>query len=140
MVLNATFNNSSVKCISWRSALMVEERVENHQPAASHWQTLSHNVVLNTPRLELEIRTHNVSGDRHWSIKADRHDIHLTELLLKVALSTIALSFNCYLLNICFIEMLDKFIIYIVRWYMTLYVISNVALDNRINTRHCQDS
>jgi hypothetical protein len=22
---------------------------ENHQPAISHWQTLSHNVVLNTP-------------------------------------------------------------------------------------------
>jgi hypothetical protein len=24
---------------------------ENHQPAASHWQTLSHNVVSSTPRL-----------------------------------------------------------------------------------------
>ena len=39
-------NNISV--ISWRSVLLVEEiRVpgENHRPAASHWQTLSHNVV-----------------------------------------------------------------------------------------------
>ena len=34
----------------------------NHQPVASHWQTLSHNVVLSTPRLN-RIRTHNVSGD-----------------------------------------------------------------------------
>jgi len=67
MVLNTTFNNISVK--SWRSVLLVEEtRVprENHWPAASHWQTLWHNVVvLNTPCLS-EIRTHNVSGDRHW--------------------------------------------------------------------------
>jgi hypothetical protein len=33
--------------------------------AASHWQTLSHNVTSSTPRLS-GIRTHNVSGDMHW--------------------------------------------------------------------------
>jgi hypothetical protein len=46
MVFNATFNNISV--ISWRSALLVEETGEpgeNHWHVASHWQTLSHNVV-----------------------------------------------------------------------------------------------
>ena len=46
MVLNATFNNISV--ISWRSVLLVEETggpKQNHRPVASHWQTLSHNVV-----------------------------------------------------------------------------------------------
>jgi hypothetical protein len=46
MVFNATSNNISV--ISWRSVLLVEEtRVprENHRPVASHWQTVSHNVV-----------------------------------------------------------------------------------------------
>jgi hypothetical protein len=51
----------------WRSVLLVEEtRVpgENHQPVASHWQTLSHNVVSSTPRLS-GIQTHNFSGDRH---------------------------------------------------------------------------
>ena len=30
-----------------------------------YWQTLSHNVVSSTPRLN-RIWTHNVSGDRHW--------------------------------------------------------------------------
>jgi len=41
MVFNATFNNISV--ISWRSVLLVEETEvhgENHQPAASHRQTI----------------------------------------------------------------------------------------------------
>jgi hypothetical protein len=46
MVFNTTFNNVSV--MSWRSDLLVEETWvfgENHWPAASHWQTLSHNIV-----------------------------------------------------------------------------------------------
>ena len=48
MVFNATFNTISV--ISWRSVLLVEETGipgENHRPAASHWQLLSHNDVSN---------------------------------------------------------------------------------------------
>jgi hypothetical protein len=64
MVFNTTFNDISV--ISWRSVLLVEEtRVpgENHRPVASHWQVFSDNVV----QLALiEIRTHNISGDKHW--------------------------------------------------------------------------
>ena len=47
--------------------LLVEETValENSRPVASHWQTLSHNVVSSTSRLD-EIRTDNFSGDMHW--------------------------------------------------------------------------
>jgi hypothetical protein len=50
MVFNATFNNISV--ISWQSVLLVDETLlpgEDHQPAASHRQILSHNVVSRTP-------------------------------------------------------------------------------------------
>ena len=46
MVFNATFNNIPV--ISWLSMLLVDEPGvpgENHRPAASHGQTLSHKVV-----------------------------------------------------------------------------------------------
>jgi len=53
MVFNATFNNISV--ISWLSILLMEETGvpgENHRPAASHWQTLSHNVVSGAPHHE----------------------------------------------------------------------------------------
>jgi hypothetical protein len=38
---------------------------EHHQPAASQWQTLSHNVVSITPRVS-GVPSRNVSGDRHW--------------------------------------------------------------------------
>jgi hypothetical protein len=52
MVFNATFTNISV--IPWRSVLLVETELpgENHRYVASHWQTLSHNVVSSTPRHE----------------------------------------------------------------------------------------
>ena len=53
MMLNATFNNISI--ISWRSIQLVEEigvPGENHRIAASHGQTLSHNVVSSTPASE----------------------------------------------------------------------------------------
>ena len=48
-----TFNIISV--ISWRLVLVVNETGvprENHRPIASHWLTLSHNVVSSTPRHE----------------------------------------------------------------------------------------
>ena len=53
MVFNSTFNY--ISAISWRSVLLLEETGvprENQRPAVSHLQTLSHNVVLSTPRQE----------------------------------------------------------------------------------------
>jgi len=68
MVFNATVNNISV--MSWRSVSLMEETKvswENHWPVASHWQTLSHDVVLGTSRLgRIRTDTHNISGDWHW--------------------------------------------------------------------------
>jgi len=66
MVFNTTFNN--ISAISWQQVLLVEETKvpgENHWPVASHWQTLSHNVVSSTPHL-CRIWTHNVNGNMHW--------------------------------------------------------------------------
>jgi hypothetical protein len=51
MVLNATFNNTSV--ISWQSVLLVVETAipgEKHRAVASHWLTLSHKISSSTPR------------------------------------------------------------------------------------------
>ena len=61
-MFNTTFNN--ISAISWRSILLVEETGvsgENYQLVAGHSQTVSHNVVLRTPRLS-EIRAHNYNG------------------------------------------------------------------------------
>ena len=54
MVFNATFNNFSV--ISWLSDSLLEETGvpgEYHRPVASHWQTLTRNLVSSTPGHEL---------------------------------------------------------------------------------------
>ena len=78
---NATFKNISV--ISWGSVLLVGETGvpgESHRPVASHWQTLSHNVISSTHRLN-GIRTHNVSGiDCIGSYKSNYHTITTTPI------------------------------------------------------------
>jgi hypothetical protein len=51
----------NISIISWQSVLLVEESGvprENQRPVVSHSQTLSHNVVSSTPRLN-GIKTHN---------------------------------------------------------------------------------
>ena len=75
-VFNTTSNNISV--ISWWSVLLVEEtRVpgENHGYVASHWQTLSHNVVSSTPRHEQDSISQVISTDCTGSCKSNYHTI-----------------------------------------------------------------
>ena len=65
MVFNATFNN--ISAILWRSVLLMEETGvpdENHRPAASLQQILSHDPLSSTPHLS-RIRTRNIRVDRH---------------------------------------------------------------------------
>ena len=89
MVSNATFNNISV--ILRQSVLLVEEYRENHRAATSHWQTLSHYVVLSTPRLR-EIQSHTftfvVIGTDCTSIyKSNYYTITtMTALVIKINL------------------------------------------------------
>ena len=78
-VFNAAFNNSSV--ISWQSALLMEKTTgpgENHGPVASHWQTLSHNVV-HLPWSRFELTTSVVIGtDCIGSCKSNYYTITAT--------------------------------------------------------------
>ena len=63
MVFNATVNNNSV--ISWWLALLLEKTKvhrKNHRPVASHWQTLSLNVVSSKT-------FKNIIADKNISIK-----------------------------------------------------------------------
>jgi hypothetical protein len=98
----ATFNNSSV--ISWMSVfgnfvitliLLVEGTRgprENHRPAASHWQTVSHNVV-HLALIEFELTTSVVIGtDCIGSCKSNYHTIT----------AMMAPRSNCYLYIIFF--------------------------------------
>jgi len=51
---------------------MVEETgvpEENYRPVASHWQTLSHNVVLSTHRREWEEKYEQIVKDSYSSNK-----------------------------------------------------------------------
>jgi hypothetical protein len=52
------YHGSQFYC--WR-----KQEYQRKPPTCSHWQTSSHNVVSSTPHLS-GIRTHNISGDRHW--------------------------------------------------------------------------
>ena len=83
MMFHATFNNISV--ISWRSVLVVGR---NRRPSASHWQTLSHNVVLSRHRHERG----NLSSDKRvkWVIGKRKF---IQGLLLKIGVSFTVYTF-----------------------------------------------
>jgi hypothetical protein len=142
MVFNFTFNNNSV--ISWKSVLLVEETGvdrENHQPAASHWQTLSQNIELSTPLLS-KIRTHTVSSERHRSglIRAvllhklfdytyllkntSMYFPNLLELSLRIVLAFPNDSNNGFASRICSVIRLLPFLLTAARYCITNFVAS----------------
>jgi hypothetical protein len=66
MVFNATFNNMLVLLVTVSFIGGGNQSTgENHRPVSRNWQTLLHNDVSSTPRLN-EIRTHKSIGNRHW--------------------------------------------------------------------------
>ena len=102
-VFNATFNNISI--ISWRSVLLVEETgvARKNRPVASHWQTLSHNVVSSTPRLSW-IRTHcKHIGDMNDNKFESRNKLE------QRALSSMKYVHLCHAWNINFLQNLLYF-------------------------------
>ena len=81
IVFYVIFNNNTY--ISWRWVLFVEEiRIpeENHRPTASHWQTLSHNVVSSTPLL---------SWIQNRSVRSIYHTITTTTAPIKFGVTAL---------------------------------------------------
>ena len=58
---NTTGLELGLWCLSYNniSVILWQEPGENHRPASSHWQTLSHNVVSSTPRNEQDSNSQN---------------------------------------------------------------------------------
>ena len=59
---SSTMLHSGSKFYWWRKPEYPEKTIDQ---VVSHWQTWSYNVASSTPCLN-GVRTHNVSGDRHW--------------------------------------------------------------------------
>jgi hypothetical protein len=89
MVFNATFNNISVI-----SVLLVEETGvpwENHRSVASHWQTLSNNVVSSTLRHEW-----GSNSKQFWFVNYLTKDITWRTVKIKVPDLPYIEFFNIY--------------------------------------------
>ena len=109
MVFNATFSNILV--ISWLSILLVEETGvpgENHWPAASHWQILSHNVVSNTPCHEqgsFKLTLVVIGTDCTGSCKSNYHMIRtmMASVIFVWSWTSLNAKIAVYILDLLFI-------------------------------------
>ena len=63
MVFNATFNTISV--ISWRSVLLLGGNQRNWRKQLTCRKSLTNFIIQCCTSRLIEIRTHNISGDRH---------------------------------------------------------------------------
>jgi hypothetical protein len=102
MVFIATFNNISV--ISWRSVLLMEETGvsgENHRPATSHWQTVSHNVVSLSVTCGRSVVLSGYS-DWHLTICKGSHEAHY-KLAIFYNTYSIKNTFSHIVLGFCFV-------------------------------------
>jgi hypothetical protein len=129
----AGFNNISV--ISWQSVLSVEEtRVpgENHPSITSHWQTLSHNVVLSTsPWTGFEPTTLVVIGtDCTGSCISNYHTITTVFTLLETETDRKMNLWWTFLA--CFPVTANKFYIY---WHCT-YIVFILQCQKLQNNYH----
>jgi hypothetical protein len=68
---------------------------ENHWPATNHGQTLSHNVVSSTPRLELSICF--IAGENHWPAtnhgQTLSHNVVLSTPRLELSILSFSLTY-----------------------------------------------
>ena len=100
LVFNTAFNNISV--ISWHSLLLVEETEvlgENHWPVASHWQTLSHNVISSTPRHDdpLDFSQNFTKWEKFFIVYFFRVYLHIVRLKKKILSIVVAFSLSTWL-------------------------------------------
>jgi hypothetical protein len=116
MVFNTPFNN--ISAISWRTVLLEETGVprENHHPVASHWRTLSHNVVSSTHRHGKNrfedtkglIRSCNSKKNRQCNVQKKRTKVQIIffkilyrKLLIEQTCSSNSYSFLLEIISCC---------------------------------------
>jgi len=100
MVFNDIFNNITV--ISWWSVLLVQEtRVpgETHWLAASHWQTLSNNVVSSTLRHDRDLNSLYFSGDKLWFYSTGSCKSYFYTIMTTTALTKIWIIFQSHFIK-----------------------------------------
>ena len=124
MVFNTTFNNISVTCISWWSVLLVKETGvprENHQTAASHRQTLLHNVVSSTPHHEQGSKSHDIHLNTLRTSVVAMLDFRLAITIYNIL--ALSVPGECYSRNmLCALNLISTFLWQRVsKWFLKIY-------------------